>query len=350
MGNILMLEHNIEGRKERAPLGAASYLFNLIGIIGNILVLHVFGTRINASSNYRVFVIFLSIVDLFTCISHVAKELDRTISVYNQGHVILICKVSHYIGNSVGYAAFLIICFITFERYKKICTPFTSQITITHSKIMCLCSVLTGFIVDFPIYLIYGKRYELVENINATRCAIQNEYDGDLLPILHLSFLVLGTVIGIVIVVILQVKIRMALVKKARSKQKMKQVISTINSESEQETPASGTPHRKGKHITNESKKSTDDQDSERNRRIAIRFAIISLFLIVSFVSHLLFRFITVTQKYFVQRQGISKLEDIVEEYLPDIITVNGILNPFIYLFTDIQFKQELMKMCGRTI
>jgi hypothetical protein len=64
MGNAIFPEHNVEGRKERAPLGAASYLFNLIGVVGNILVLHVFRTRITAS-NYRVFVMFLAVVDHF---------------------------------------------------------------------------------------------------------------------------------------------------------------------------------------------------------------------------------------------------------------------------------------------
>jgi hypothetical protein len=236
MGNVINLEHNIEGRKERAPLGAASYLLNVMGVIGNILVLHVFRTRIHASSNYRIFVIFLSFVDLFTCISHIVKEVTRMIYVYNQQNYAVICKISHYIGNAVGYAAFLIICFITFERYKKICTPFKQQITITHSRMMCIGSILIGFLVDFPIYIIYGRRSVLVENINATRCDIQNEYDGDLLPILHLSFLVIGTVVGIVIVVILQIKIRIALVEKVRSKQRMK---------SEQGTPRGGTPQKK---------------------------------------------------------------------------------------------------------
>jgi hypothetical protein len=101
--------------------------------------------------------------------------------------------------------------------------------------------------------------------------------------------------------------------------------------------------HRRRK---SESKKSPDDQDSERNRRIAIRFAIISLFLIVSFISNLLFRFITAAQNYFIPHQGISKLKDVVQEYLPDIITINGVINPFVYLVSDVQFKQELMRLC----
>ncbi|XP_056006874.1 uncharacterized protein LOC130050682 [Ostrea edulis] len=202
MGNVLLLEQNIEGRKERAPLGAASYLFNLTGIIGNILVLHVF------------------------------------------------------------------------------------------------------------------------------------------------RFVFAAAAIVIIITIVLQIRIRTALVKKARSKQKMRYGVSSISSKSGQETSGSETPKKR----SNRAKKSADDQDSERNRRVAIRFAIISMFLIVSFISQTVFQFIIVTKRYFFPRQRISKLEDVVEEYFPDIVALNGILNPFVYLFTDNEFRQELKKMCWRRI
>jgi hypothetical protein len=349
MGNSIFLEHNIEGRKERAPLGVACYLFNLIGVIGNILVLHVFRKRINASSNYRVFVLFLSIVDMFTCIAHLAKETNRMIAVYSQSsHTPYICKISHYIGNSVGYASVLVIGFIAFERYRKICTPFKPQITVTQSKIISILTMVLGFIVEFPIYVVHGRRNVSVENINATRCAIENKYDEDLLPIVHLGIIFTAAVIYIVIIIVLQVKIRIALVEKAKTKQRMKYVVSTVNSEAGQNAPSSGVPQSKSNRPKSQSKKSADEQESERNRRIAIRFAIISTFLIVSFVSQTVFQFVTVTQRYFFPKQRISKLEDVVEEYFPDIVAVNGILNPFVYLFTDNEFKQELMKMCGR--
>jgi hypothetical protein len=180
-----------------------------------------------------------------------------------------------------------------------------------------------------------------VEDINATRCAIKNEFDGHLLPILHLGFVFFGATVGVVVIVILQIRIRTALVNKARSKQKMKSVISTISLKADDGTPQTER---------NRAKKSTNDEDSERNRRIAIRFAIISTFLIVSFVSQTVFQFITVTQRYFFPKQRISKLEDVMDEYFPDIVAVNGILNPFVYLFTDEEFKQELLKMCRRRI
>jgi hypothetical protein len=150
-------------------------------------------------------------------------------------------------------------------------------------------------------------------------------------------------------------KIRTALVKKARSKQKMKRVVIIVNSESGPAESGPGTsgsrsPQKKSKQTKNGRMKSAADPDSERNRRVAVRFAIISMFLIVSYVSHAVFQLYLATRRHFFPRQRISKLEDMIQGYFSDIVAVNGILNPFVYLFTDTDFRQELMKMCGRRL
>ncbi|XP_048751212.1 rhodopsin-like [Ostrea edulis] len=351
MAANIFLEHNMEGRRERAPLGAVSYLLNISGIIGNVLVLHVFRTRFSRSLNYRTFVLFLAFVDLFTCIAHIAKELNRMISVYNQlsDKAPFMCEISHYVGNSVGVASFFIVMFITFERYRKICTPFKPQIMIKHSRIMCVCTVLISFAINFPIYLIHGKRNVVVGGINATRCSTKNEYDGVMLPFLYHVLIFALVVVCFPVVVIFQLKIRNALVRKTNSKKKMK----NINSNQKSENPTSVNEKDTGKNVKKDKSKrkaAADDDEDKRNRRIAITFAIVSLFLMVSFFTHTLYEFIKSLDKYLTPRQEISKTEDILEEYLPDIITINGILNPFVYLFTDAQFKQELMKLCGRGV
>jgi hypothetical protein len=207
---------------------------------------------------------------------------------------------------------------------------------------------LVGFLIDIPIYIVHGKRDVSVEDINVTRCAIENKYDRDLLPVIHLGFIFTTAIIYIVMIITLQIQIRICLLRKAKTKKKLKSTISTVSKEFGQDKQSSGTFIKRNSHPKSQSKKSADDQESKRNRRIAIRFAIISTFLIVSFVSQTVFQFITVTQRYFFPKQRISNLEDLAEEYFPDIVAVNGILNPFVYLFMDTEFKYELTKMCGR--
>jgi hypothetical protein len=89
-----------------------------------------------------------------------------------------------------------------------------------------------------------------------------------------------------------------------------------------------------------ENSKSAEDMGSktakgERNKRIAIRFAIITAFLVISFAAQSTYQVVIVTWRYFYPRRPISKLEDVVMKYFSGISTVNGILNPFIYFFMD---------------
>jgi NADH:ubiquinone oxidoreductase subunit 3 (subunit A) len=351
----MFLEHNVMGRKKRAPIGVILYLLNITGIVGNSIVLHVFRTRFNDSLNYRTFVLFLAMADLNICIAHLMKEMNRMTYVYNQfeynrliSHYL--CTGGHYIGNAVGIASFLIIIFINFERYRKICTPFKPQITVRISRIMCVCSLLLSFVITVPIGLIYGRRDVAVDGINATRCAMKNEYDRVMLPFLYHILIFVFAFSGFIAVVIFQLKIRGALVKKNNSKKKMKNMhIAHV--------PKSGNPQTKiedGKNDkqdkSKKKKESAEDEEERRNRRIAITFAVVSLFLIISFFTHLLYAFILSMERYLFPRNEISDTLDIQQEYIPDAIIINGILNPLIYFFTDAQFKQELKKMCRRGV
>jgi hypothetical protein len=151
------------------------------------------------------------------------------------------------------------------------------------------------------------------------------------------------------VVVFFQLKIRSALVKKTQSKKKMKNInIAPV--------PKSGNPQIKiedgknNKQDKSKRKETAEDEEERRNRRIAITFAVVSFFLIVSFFTKLLYEFILSIERYLFQQKEISDAMDIVQEYLPDVIILNGILNPFIYLFTDAQFKQELKKMCRQGV
>jgi hypothetical protein len=149
------------------------------------------------------------------------------------------------------------------------------------------------------------------------------------------------------VVVIFQLKIRSALIKKTQSKKKMK--IMNIAP-----VPKSGDPQTKIENGKNDKKdirkESAEDEEERRNRRIAITFAIVSLLLMVSFFTHTLYDGIMSIERYLFPRKEISDTIDMVQEYIPNVVIMNGVLNPLIYLFTDAQFKQELKKMCLRGV
>ena len=92
-----------EGRIERAPLSALIFSMNLISILGNSVVLYIFGTKYDSRSNYRLFVLYLAVLDIGTAIGHVLKEETRIKRMYYGGNNQL-CRITIYIGNSIGFA------------------------------------------------------------------------------------------------------------------------------------------------------------------------------------------------------------------------------------------------------
>ena len=202
------VDHTVQGRLERAPLGVISYLLNFISIVGNLMVLHVFRTKYKSHSNYRLLVLFIAALDFGTALGHVSKEVNRTVLVYNGGNYYT-CPILNYIGYSTGFATLLIVLFIAIERYKKICTPFQKQITKTQSKAMCVVVIAIGAVLNVPIAIIYGKRKVQIEiNINATRCGVLNRFDNNLLPVLHFGFLNFISLLAVIFIVVTQVKVR----------------------------------------------------------------------------------------------------------------------------------------------
>ena len=326
---------NIRWREERAPLGALCYLLNIIGIIGNVTVLHIFRLRM-PPSNYRVFVMSLSVLDLNMCIIHLLKEFNRTVIIYRTFEDILethICAFGNFGGYLSGVSAVPIVLFITFERYRKICTPFKPQLSIKRCKIMCLVSVLVSLVTVAPVYEMYGVRFVKIGNVIATRCAIKNKYDGSVFPFVFSLYIYITAVIVVICIIVFQIKIRNALIEKAKSKMRMKNI-----------KGASGTSDQ----ATVNKTQSVEDQEAAKNRRIAVTFAIVSVMLVISFFTLTIFHLLKDIERFVSPSMELTKVEDVINEYVPDAVILNGILNPFVYFFTDNQFRQEVYKACGR--
>ena len=70
---MMEVDHNVQGRLEKAPLSAISFLLNLTSIVDNLKVLHIFRSKTYEShSNYRLFVLFIAALDFGTALGHVS--------------------------------------------------------------------------------------------------------------------------------------------------------------------------------------------------------------------------------------------------------------------------------------
>ena len=389
IGNVAL---NETIRLDQLPLGITSLLSNVIGIIGNALVLFVFLRRYTESTNYKIFVVYMAFQDLGTCVAHIAKEFGRMVSVNSNAISEIICSSGQYMGNSVGTGAVFMALFITFERNRKICTPFKKQITLFQSKVMCLVTFVYGAVVNIPMYYITGRRAVVIENINATRCSIKNKYDSHPLPISFLTIQAVSILVSIVIEVIYFIKIKNRLTKQSKFKfessnatnfvwtSQSKEFLQSVSrssiqsNESTQSDDISKIPSEKcsqsfidflgpskkkrnkqighsenpqGKQPTNKQSK-MNDKENAKNIRIIRTLSVVLLLLVISYFSFSMFQIFLCYNRFFVGEVSVSRSWDLMMEYASDIVTINGILNPFVYFFTDIKFHAEVRRIFSR--
>ena len=392
MGYLIGDERDKINGFDQLPLGILSLFSNIIGTMGNALVLFVFLRRYTELTNYKIFVVCMASNDFGTCIAHIAKEIGRMLSQSTQGVVTFTCTLGHYMGNSVGMAAVVMALFITVERHRKICTPFKKQITLFQAKVMCGLAFVYGGILNIPMCFMSGYRLVVVETQNVSRCSIKNEYDRSPLPITFLTIQAFLILFSVVFEAVFLDKIRKRLEQQSKFKIAKVQFktpnpvhvnqsnetlqncsISTIQSEGNSQSSdrstirsdksieqlnspkklsekgAVKTPNAKvelyqtKQPTTKQSKKI--DLENTKNRRIIRTLSIVLFLLVISYFSFSVFQIYLCYTRYFVGESMISRSWDLTMEYASDIVTINGILNPFVYFFTDIKFRAEVKSM-----
>lgn len=343
------------GRIERAPLSAFSLFFNMMCIIGNSAVLHIFRTKYK-KSNYRFFVLLLASFDMGSGIVFGMKEQFRIQRVYHGGTSVA-CQVLNYVGHSVGMGTVFMVLFIAVERYKKICTPFQTQFTIAQCVRFCVIAIIISAIFNIPTIFIFGKREFKIENINASRCCVLKRLDGTIFPILYFGSLNTVSLSVVISIIVIQLKIRAVISRQSQLKKRM--IFTCKTKPKKAETPISCED---GNNVDNEIKlpaitmtiasreMSTKKKTSDESKavRIAVTFCIITALLIISIQAMFMNEIILSVSRYLRPEDKISKNQDIFNVYFPDIFTLNGMLNPFIYFFVDNKFRHEVKTLCRR--
>ncbi|XP_060600167.1 alpha-2A adrenergic receptor-like [Ruditapes philippinarum] len=122
-------EMNTRYADKLLPLTVLFGFFSFVGVVGNIIVLLVFGPgSAYRRNNFRVFVVCLAIIDLLTSAFLIPAEMFKHRNYFSFGDL-AICKVKCLFNVWAGCAAALTLLIISIDRYKKVCKPFRTQIS-----------------------------------------------------------------------------------------------------------------------------------------------------------------------------------------------------------------------------
>ncbi|XP_076082458.1 uncharacterized protein LOC143053543 [Mytilus galloprovincialis] len=172
----------ISNQLARILIPATVYLCIILvmGVIGNIIVLIVYGFRVRKTA-YTILILILAALDLITCLFgvpyHILSVVHPLMFVWNG-----FCKSVSFILRLTTMSSVLVVNVIAYDRYRKICRPFQRQLSLTHIKIASFVVITVSVILSTPVLIMYGSTAGETDiaNLTGTVCFISQEFSGTL--------------------------------------------------------------------------------------------------------------------------------------------------------------------------
>ena len=134
----------------------------LIGLTGNPLVIFFYGRKAKQAPSYM-FIITLAVFDLMSCLLSMPLEIVDLVHFYTF-HSRAACKVLRFFTFFAVIASGSILLAIAAERYRKMCKPFQTQLSIEWTKRIIIMLVVLSIVSAVPAGIIND-----VVTVNITR-------------------------------------------------------------------------------------------------------------------------------------------------------------------------------------
>lgn len=187
----------------QVPVVVYLLLISITGIFGNSLVFYVYKWKYSPST-CRTFVIYLSIMDLISCIVAIPVEVWFLFMEFDF-QTAWICKASVFLNNwPTLTSGFLLVC-IAIDRYRKVCQPFQWQISGKMAAFMCVLTALVALAFSWLSLVIYGiqtTQHPVYQNVTISQCVETDTMKETVFPMLNNAFfalLFLGSLSTIII-------------------------------------------------------------------------------------------------------------------------------------------------------
>lgn len=128
-------------------------LLMVIGVIGNPIVVYFYGFKLKPTPSYM-FIVALAIFDFLVCAVSMPLELVDLVRFYTFESAVA-CKLLRFVNYLMAISSGGILIAIAVDRYRKICKPFQSQITIKMAKIIIPCILFGSVCVSWPSFVFF---------------------------------------------------------------------------------------------------------------------------------------------------------------------------------------------------
>ncbi|XP_062621630.1 cholecystokinin receptor-like [Saccostrea cucullata] len=361
-GKELSLEelNQIEVQRRLAPMIYLGIL-TLLGVPGNLTVLFVYLFKFG-SSTHRTFIVALAIIDLVgsaVCMPFEIIEMNFQYTFYAVGA----CKFFRFNNTVVALTSIFFIIGLSFDRYRRVCKPLKTQMTVLKAKSFCFVAVIIAILFSSPVFFLIGtRRVQLPHNVTGYDCSTDDKYKNTIYPVVLNGVLFLFFVFAIIFLSVIYILIGKKIFKHVKfhtsvastnsSSISSKKTSSTSLQSNGQEaivlenisnmasqSEDLATKHSKQNHTQKQGQIKEEPRSKTRITRIA--FAICLAF-ILSYLPHLIISIWTAIKGGFIAKPG-----SVASAMLPIVtrsIFINNVVNPFIYGFLDRRFKRIVLK------
>ena len=361
----------------------------IIGTIGNTSVLYIYKFRLGNEKKERYFIPYLAVMDLMACIVTCVRAI-----IMSTRHVTFpsgfLCKILWLLlisSTSTSASYLLVICIF---RYRKVCRLLKKEVSLKMKRALLLGMLVVIVILSTPSLAIYGERsiHSVFKGRNVSGITCSAMSMGERGNIGKRAFLTIFLILNIAIVVamiIMYSKIGSVVYKTAAAEKIRRETVTPLQSTDETELsltvassenvfqmhpvnppkplngkvtsafkPASLSMHTATPPMTSVSRQQTDTPTLGKivppMRRAKYNFTIMFLTVVVIYVLTYVPSVVTVVvlsfrdeREFWVQMTGV-KLN--VLYMLSEFYIFNHVLNPFIYLYYDVKFRREILKLC----
>ena len=288
--------------KDFLPSIVYLFLCVVVGVVGNGIVIYIYGLRLHKNHDGRYFIPYLAVVDLLAVIF--STEHHIVIYFYPVTYKWeSFCKLNCYVAHVTTVCSLVIILTISIQRYLKVCTPYGRQMTLFWRRCSLLISFVVSVVFAIPTYFIYGleKKYNQELNITGYACVRVTTQHQSLFLVYSAPCLVFVITEWIVLIV-LYVKVARVIFQQSNSR----------------------------------------DHD-RRAHKITLMFMTISIIYILTFLPRMITSIVAGVKADFWDSLSVEAFD--VIDILHLLYIVNHVANPFVYACMDVKFWTEFKKV-----
>lgn len=357
---------------ELVPNTILMFLFLVVGIIGNLIVICIYHLRMyrKCGEETRLCILVLAYSDL------VASTFGSTFGIGMNFHPLsfcnnFACKSVWIITTVCVFTSGLTLVLISFYRFSAICRPQMKRFDMTWTKLMLSIVLISSVIISVPSVFLYGTSYTSMDSdqsVLVSQCG--RIYETQSMYSYHLIYDIVVITVGISgislmsifyalvgRVIIRQINFRKTLnvQKQKTDTQENRDIAEEVSNPVSAESSCKTNSSNQSSDVTAGQLPSTTYEEENGNKiqlketinkyRFSIMFCIISFIFALSYTPRVYVMIRELINTSFWDQ--ISLLEYNVSLFLYRMYIINNVSNFFLYLIFDLRFRKEVLKLCS---